>query len=101
MKPALEVSSNKRVIQTAIIADPVLRAFAQADGSEVEREVPGSFYEFITRLRDPVAVPSGTVPLADVIRFLLDRAPEGIIEWVDRGDPMVKQMLRLHQQILV
>ena len=53
MKPALEVSANQRVIQTAILADPVERAFAQEDGSVVHRQVPGSFYEFITRLRDP------------------------------------------------
>ena len=35
----------------------------------------------------------------DVIQFLLDRAPEGIIEWVDREDPMVKQMLRLRPDV--
>jgi SAM-dependent methyltransferase len=42
---------------------------------------------------------SAGVPLADVIGFLLDRAPEGIIEWVDREDPMVKQMLRLRPDV--
>ncbi len=39
------------------------------------------------------------IPLPDVIQFLLDRAPEGIIEWVDREDPMVKQMLRLRPDV--
>jgi SAM-dependent methyltransferase len=42
---------------------------------------------------------SAGVPLADVIHFLLDRAPEGIIEWVDRDDSMVKQMLRLRPDV--
>jgi SAM-dependent methyltransferase len=42
---------------------------------------------------------SAGVPLADAIQFLLDRAPEGIIEWVDREDPMVKQMLRLRPDV--
>jgi SAM-dependent methyltransferase len=42
---------------------------------------------------------SAGVPLAAVIEFLIDRAPEGIIEWVDREDPMVKQMLRLRPDV--
>ena len=42
---------------------------------------------------------SAGVPLAHVIQFLLDRAPEGIIEWVDRDDSMVKQMLRLRPDV--
>ena len=42
---------------------------------------------------------SAGIPLPDVIQFLLDRAPEGIIEWVDREDPMVKQMLRLRPDV--
>lgn len=53
MKPAVEHSANGRVHQTAILADPVLRQFRLADGSLAVRSVPGSFYEFITRDRDP------------------------------------------------
>jgi len=52
MKAAVEFSANGRVRQTAFLADKVMRAFRLADGSLVEREVPGSFYEFISR--DPV-----------------------------------------------
>lgn len=53
MKPAVEVSQNGRVRQTAFLADKVLRPFRLPDGSETRREVPGSFYEFITRDIDP------------------------------------------------
>lgn len=53
MKPDVEVSQNGRVRQTAILADKVQRPFRLTDGSEVLREVPGSFYEFITRDVDP------------------------------------------------
>ena len=49
MKPAVEVSQNGRVRQTAILADKVSRPFRLEDGSETMLEVPGSFYEFITR----------------------------------------------------
>ncbi|SLK05052.1 2-oxoadipate dioxygenase/decarboxylase family protein [Novosphingobium mathurense] len=53
MKPSVEISQNGRVRQTAILADKVERPFRLADGSEIRREVPGSFYEFITRDIDP------------------------------------------------
>jgi hypothetical protein len=53
MKPEVEVSRNGRVRQTAILADKVERRFRLTDGSEIVREVPGSFYEFITRDIDP------------------------------------------------
>lgn len=53
MKPAVEHSANGRVHQTAILADPVTRQLRLADGSLAARSVPGSFYEFITRERDP------------------------------------------------
>lgn len=49
MKPAVEVSSTGRIKQTAFKADPVVRQFVDANGAMIEREVPGSFYEFITR----------------------------------------------------
>ncbi|WP_116386017.1 DUF1338 domain-containing protein [Cupriavidus taiwanensis] len=51
IKDKVEVSRSGRVRQTAFRADPVRRAFVGADGAEVVREVPGSFYEFITRDR--------------------------------------------------
>lgn len=51
MKPEVERSRSGRVFQTAYRADTVLREFRVADGSLVTREVPGSFYEFITRKR--------------------------------------------------
>lgn len=51
MKPEVERSRSGRVFQTAYRADVVRREFRTADGSVVTREVPGSFYEFITRKR--------------------------------------------------
>jgi len=52
IKDQVEVSESGRIHQTAFRADPVSRAFLTPDGA-VERNVPGSFYEFITRLEDP------------------------------------------------
>ncbi|WP_133646776.1 DUF1338 domain-containing protein [Paraburkholderia flava] len=51
MKPEVERSRSGRVFQTAYRADIVRREFRAADGSRVTRDVPGSFYEFITRKR--------------------------------------------------
>ena len=53
LKPEVEVSANGRVRQTALLAGKVLRPFRMADSSLAEREVPGSFYEFISRDVDP------------------------------------------------
>jgi len=53
IKDAIEVSGSGHVRQTAFKADPVLRGFRAYDGTRVERQVPGSFYEFITRDPDP------------------------------------------------
>ncbi len=53
IKDMIEVSRSGRVRQTAFKADPVLRGFRAGDGTRVERQVPGSFYEFITRDLDP------------------------------------------------
>ncbi|KMS54999.1 hypothetical protein V474_18190 [Novosphingobium barchaimii LL02] len=53
LKPAVEISRNGRVRQTAILADKVARPFRLADGGETSQDVPGSFYEFITRDIDP------------------------------------------------
>ena len=49
IKESVEVSKSGRVKQTAFQADPVERVFLDDKGGEVRREVPGSFYEFITR----------------------------------------------------
>lgn len=54
IKDKVEVSTNGRVRQTALRADTVGRSFVGADGKEIVRSVPGSFYEFITRAVDPV-----------------------------------------------
>ncbi len=53
IKEAVEVSGSGRVRQTAFKADPVLRGFRAEDGTRIERQVPGSFYEFISRDADP------------------------------------------------
>ncbi|MGH3972349.1 MAG: 2-oxoadipate dioxygenase/decarboxylase family protein [Pseudonocardiaceae bacterium] len=49
LKDTVERSRGGRVRQTALRADPVARQFRDADGASIEREVPGSFFEFITR----------------------------------------------------
>jgi hypothetical protein len=50
MKETVEKSQSGRVRQTAFLAARVQRKFRDADGNLIAREVPGSFYEFITRL---------------------------------------------------
>ena len=60
MKETVEVSANGRVRQTAILADKVARRFTLSHGGTIDREVPGSFYEFITRDIDPA---TGTLDL--------------------------------------
>jgi len=50
MKETVEKSQSGRVRQTAFLAARVQRKFRDANGSLITREVPGSFYEFITRL---------------------------------------------------
>lgn len=52
MKPEVERSRSNRVFQTAYRADIVARRFRTANGDTVTRQVPGSFYEFITRKRE-------------------------------------------------
>ncbi len=52
VKAEVETSANGRVRQTAFLADKVSRSFVTANGS-IERDVPGSFYEFISRDIDP------------------------------------------------
>lgn len=57
MKDAVEVSTSGRVRQTAFRADKVARTFAGGESLDV----PGSFYEFITRDIDPA---TGRIDLA-------------------------------------
>jgi hypothetical protein len=54
VKDTVEHSRSGRIRQTALRADPVQRSFRADDGTSVSREVPGSFFEFISRgtLRD-------------------------------------------------
>lgn len=49
MKDKVEISGTGRVRQTAFLAAKVRRSFRDADGAHVEREVTGSFLEFIAR----------------------------------------------------
>ena len=49
VKDDIEVSASGRVRQTALHADPVTRDFLGAEGEVFQREVPGSFFEFIQR----------------------------------------------------
>lgn len=52
MKASIEVSSSGRVMQTAYRAVQVEREFIDATGATVQRQVPGSFVEFIQRKVD-------------------------------------------------
>lgn len=45
----VEVSGSGCVRQTAFRADPVRRSFREADGTAVAMQVPGAFFEFISR----------------------------------------------------
>ncbi|MCF8708083.1 2-oxoadipate dioxygenase/decarboxylase family protein [Rhizorhapis sp. SPR117] len=51
LKDKIEVSRSGSVRQTAFRADPVERIFIDAQGREIPRQVPGSFFEFIQRDR--------------------------------------------------
>jgi uncharacterized glyoxalase superfamily metalloenzyme YdcJ len=53
LKETIERSRSGRVRQTALRADPVVRWFRDAAGARVAREVPGSFFEFISRGATP------------------------------------------------
>jgi hypothetical protein len=61
MKETVERSQSGRVRQTAFLAARVTRRFRTASGDAREREVPGSFLEFITRL--PVEQEGGKLDL--------------------------------------
>ncbi|MEO8735677.1 MAG: DUF1338 domain-containing protein [Edaphobacter sp.] len=61
MKAAVETSQSGRVRQTAFHAARVIRKFRTEEGGLIEKEVPGSFYEFITRL--PLPEKDGKSPL--------------------------------------
>ncbi|QYG94637.1 DUF1338 family protein [Iamia sp. SCSIO 61187] len=60
IKDTVEVSASGRVRQTAHRATTVVRALRTLEGDVVEREVPGSFFEVISR--DPL--PEGGLDLA-------------------------------------
>jgi hypothetical protein len=49
IKDAVEVSASGRILQTAHRAPLVSRTFGLAGGTTAVRQVPGSFFEFITR----------------------------------------------------
>ncbi|WP_395826018.1 DUF1338 domain-containing protein [Collimonas sp.] len=51
IKDKIEVSANGRVRQTALRASMVSRPMRDDNGKLVEMQVPGSFYEFISRER--------------------------------------------------
>ena len=53
MKATVETSQTGRVRQTAFLAARVQRRFKLPDGEFIDKEVNGSFYEFITRLPLP------------------------------------------------
>ena len=53
MKQDVEVSATGRVKQTAFLAAKVERGFIEPGGTRIVQSVPGSFYEFITRLEKP------------------------------------------------
>jgi hypothetical protein len=53
IKEKIEVSATGRVRQTALIADKIKRGFIDDKGERFEMEVPGSFYEFISRDKLP------------------------------------------------
>ncbi|MBS1822986.1 MAG: DUF1338 family protein [Acidobacteria bacterium] len=61
MKAVVETSQSGRVRQTAFHAARVSRTFQLPDGRSLQKEVPGSFLEFITRL--PLPEESGDVRL--------------------------------------
>lgn len=60
VKDAVEISGSGRVRQTAFLADAVARPFIDGEGAVATRQVPGSFYEFISRSIDPA---TGTLDL--------------------------------------
>ena len=53
VKESIEVSSTGRVRQTAFKADRVRRVFSNESQVAIEKEVPGSFFEFIERKVTP------------------------------------------------
>jgi hypothetical protein len=53
MKAEVEISATGRVKQTAFLAAKVDRGFIGPGGERLVQAVPGSFYEFITRLEKP------------------------------------------------
>jgi hypothetical protein len=86
VKDAVEVSGSGRVRQTAFKADPVLRTFRTEGGARVERAVPGSFYEFISRDPDPDASAAEGRPSLD-LRFDSSNA-QGIFKMTAKANAL-------------
>lgn len=77
IKDSIEVSASGRVRQTAHRAAPLTRTLPTMKGDAVDRTVPGSFFELISRDR----LPDGSLDLAfDAANatgiFAMTRAPE-------------------------
>ncbi|HEY6424779.1 MAG TPA: DUF1338 family protein [Pseudonocardiaceae bacterium] len=85
LKDTVERSRSGRVRQTALRADPVVRRFRDAGGAIIEHEVPGSFFEFITR----DYLPDGTLDLT----FDAGNA-QGIFRMTAHPDPPVDRIQR-------
>lgn len=49
IKDTVEVSASGTIMQTAYKADTIYRPFRQDDDEIIQKQVPGSFFEFITR----------------------------------------------------
>ena len=43
----------------------------------------------------------GNVPIPQVVEVLHGLAPAGVVEWVDKSDPMVQRMLRNRSDVFV
>ena len=82
MKEAVEISAGGTVRQTAIRAAQVKRPFIGDDGAIINRTVPGSFYEFISR--DAVTVANDTAPRGLDLRFDSSNA-QGIFKMTAAG----------------
>lgn len=81
IKDTVEVSESGTILQTAYKADIISRPFILDDGEIVHKDVPGSFFEFITRGK----LADGKVDLAFDANnatgiFAMTRADDGSID---------------------
>ena len=49
IKDTVEISSSENILQTAYKADTISRTFNTENDEPIQKDVPGSFFEFITR----------------------------------------------------